>query len=197
MDEERQIQNRVNTLNTRDGELNQQTLTGAARRPIVAEDTRCNKSRKIPLEMMSGIALKENGGNQVMAFDFSKLRDKSKNAFQAAKERAEDLQKKVTPHVDRAAESAAKKITEMTGRETTASEVKKAAAVAAVSVGVVAVLASTGAGAAAIPQSLAGESADDGFGNDVMGQAHRFFAENGGSLNIETQYVDQDGCVLY
>ncbi len=131
-----------------------------------------------------------------MAINFVQIQETSRNLFKAAKDRAVELKAQMEPRVERAAETAAKKVTEYTGRETSAAEIKKAAIVGAVGVGLVAVLAASG-GVGVSPR-MAADSVSEGFGGgDVMDQAGRFFAENGGSLNIETQYVDMDGCVLY
>ena len=132
-----------------------------------------------------------------MAFDFGKLAQKSQEMLKTAREKAADLKDKASTQIDRAAESAAKKVTDVTGRETTASEVKKVAAVTAIGLGIVALAAS--AGGAPVPRigrGAAGGGNQDDWGGDVMGQAHRFFAENGSSLNIETHTVDMDGCIL-
>ncbi len=41
-----------------------------------------------------------------------------------------------------------------------------------------------------------GASSGGGGSEDVLDQAGRFFAEQGGSLNIETQVIDGDGVQL-
>lgn len=131
-----------------------------------------------------------------MAITFAQLQEQSRNLLKTVQDRAVELKEQLEPKVARAAEATAKKVTEVTGRETTAEEVKKAAIVGAVGVGLVAVIAASG-GVGVSPR-MAADGVSEGFGGgDVMDQAGRFFAENGSSLNIETQYVDMDGCVLY
>src|SRR3970282_1868544 len=78
-------------------------------------------------------------GLPIMAFDWNNLTAAAKSAIDRitgddAKQKARDVvakagdaTAKVKEHADSAAEAAAKKITEWTGRETTAAEVKKAA----------------------------------------------------------------------
>lgn len=132
-----------------------------------------------------------------MAINFAQIQEKSRNLLKAAKDRAVELRSQLEPRVEKAAEATARKVTEVTGRETTAGEVKKAAVVGAVGVGLVAVIAASG-GVGVSPR-MAADGISEGFGGsgDVMDEAYGFFARNGSSLNIETQYVDMDGCVLY
>lgn len=109
---------------------------------------------------------------------------------------AGEFLKKATERVagatNQAAEAVAKKTTELTGRETTADEVKKAALIAGAVAAGVAIL-----GTFADPGvvGMASDAGSDGFGGDWEGQATRFFAENGGSLNFETPHVDSEGQV--
>jgi hypothetical protein len=117
-------------------------------------------------------------------FDLASLANKAGDFLKKAAEKAAEA-------TNQAAEAVAKKTTELTGRETTAEEVKKAAFIAGAFAAGVAVL-----GALADPGTvgMAGGRAD-GFSGDWEGEATRFFAENGGSLNFETPYVDSEGQV--
>jgi len=129
-----------------------------------------------------------------MKFDLANLKEKAGSFLGKASQMAKTAGAKVTETTDKAAHRVAEKVSSATGKEITASQVKKAAAVAGVAALAVGVVSQLNAGGGA---ATGGSGGSGGWGNDVTSQAHRFFAENGGSLNIETQYVDQDGCVLY
>lgn len=129
--------------------------------------------------------------------DFDRLKDLAGEAATEARAGLLTTRGKLHDRCNTAAEAVAGKVTEVTGRETTAAEVKKAAVIASAAVAGAALLSHlAAANSAAAPLAAAGEAATGGSG-DVMDQAYGFFARNGSSLNIETQYLDQDGCVLY
>lgn len=140
-----------------------------------------------------------------MAFDWKNLTDAAKTAFarvsgdnarQKARDalaKAGDATARMKEQVDNAAQATAEKITQWTGRETTAAEVKRTALVLGISALAVTALGSLGAhpGMAAPIQRVTRHD----WGNDFESQVAGFFAENGGSLNYETPYVDSEGQV--
>ena len=112
-----------------------------------------------------------------------------------------EIKESVTEKTDQAAEKVAVECTEWTGRETTACEVKKAAAVAGVVALSAGVAGSMGLGARRAlalgsNRMLAADPSQGMYDGDVYGEAGRLIAENGGSLNFETVVVDQDFCEI-
>ena len=103
-----------------------------------------------------------------------------------------------------AAEAVAAKVTQATGRETTASEVKKGRRGRRVSPWPAPPLLRTSPRPRAAVRPSLGRAPsarspgrNSGVGNgDVMDEAYKFFARNGSSLNIETHTIDMDGCIL-
>jgi hypothetical protein len=85
----------------------------------------------------------------------------------------------VKEKTDAAAEATAQKVTEWTGRETTAAEVKRAAVVAGVAIAAVGAAACIGA---ALPNQPANGSGRN-WGSDFESQMTGFMAESGGSFN--------------
>ncbi len=135
-----------------------------------------------------------------MNFDMKAFGEKAKGFIKTAGERAVKATKEARERADRAAEAVAVKVTEVTGRETTATEVKRAAVIAAGAV----VLATTGAAIVGSHRGLVATALNAGNGNtgsawgsDFESQAARVFAENGGSLNYYTPHVDSTGTVYY
>ena len=134
-----------------------------------------------------------------MNIDFQAIRERAKAYSKTALEKTKVAAKVVKEKTDLAAEAVAKKVTEVTGRETTATEVKRAAVVVA---GVallagVAVASVESAGAIATADSGGGGSDADGWGNDFESQTNRVFAENGHSLNYYTPKVDSAGTINF
>ena len=130
--------------------------------------------------------------------DLGRLKSLATDAAKTTRDGLLTARGKLHDGCNTAAETFATKVTDMTGRETTATEVKQAAVVAGVAVAGAALLAGM---ASAQPSggaitNLAARRGTTGSG-DVMDEAYQFFARNGSSLNIETQYIDQDGCILY
>jgi hypothetical protein len=120
-------------------------------------------------------------------------RQKAAEALGKAREKASQVAERVKQATDTAAEATAKKVTEWTGRETTSSEVKKAAIVAGVAVAVVGAAACLGA-AATPPAGRRGSRSGYGhWGSDFESQVNGCFAENGRSLNWVTPHVDSEG----
>ena len=109
-----------------------------------------------------------------------------------------DQTKKAT---NRAAEVAAAKCTELTGRETTASEVKQVAVVVgavALGLGTLATVANSRRGLLGdLAGGVSSGSTDGGWGSDFESQAARSFAENGHSLNYYTPHVDDAGTMYF
>lgn len=135
-----------------------------------------------------------------MHFDIKAFGEKAKGFLKTASEKTIKAATEVRQRADRAAEVVASKVTEVTGRETTASEVKRAAVIAAgtVILGTTAA-AMLGARRGGLQTALtAGTGGSDlAWGNDFESQAARVFAENGGSLNYYTPHVDSTGTVYY
>lgn len=133
-----------------------------------------------------------------MNFDMKAFGEKAKNFLKTASEQAATTATEVRKRADRAAEVVAAKVTELTGRETTATEVKRAAAVVAgvMVLGTVAAeLASVNEAGTAVSGGYS--SSELAWGSDFESQATRMFAENGGSLNYYTPQVDSTGTVAY
>jgi ElaB/YqjD/DUF883 family membrane-anchored ribosome-binding protein len=129
-----------------------------------------------------------------MNFDFKAFGDKAKGLLKTAGEKATKAAIDIRERTDRAAEAIAAKCTEVTGRETTATEVKRAVAIVAGAVIV-------GTGALTVASARGGHNAtslassDGGWGSDFESQTSRVFAENGYSLNYYTPHVDSTGTV--
>jgi len=141
-----------------------------------------------------------------MNIDWRALGEKARSVLKTASEKAVKAATEVRERTDRAAEAVAAKVTEVTGRETTASEVKRAAAVVAGAV----VLGTTAAAVAgAVPRrgpggavaSILGVGSDTGagsnWGSDFESQMARRVAALGGSINYYSPYVDSTGTVYY
>jgi hypothetical protein len=132
-----------------------------------------------------------------MSFDLKALGEKTKGYLKAAGAKTKKTAGEVKQKADRAAEVVAARCTELTGRETTAAEVKKAAAVVA---GLV-VLGTVGVAALSSEESVAGLAGGGGggsgvsFGNDFEDLAVQTFAEGGHSLNFYTPHVDSCGTI--
>jgi ElaB/YqjD/DUF883 family membrane-anchored ribosome-binding protein len=134
-----------------------------------------------------------------MNFDFKAMGDKAKGFLKTTGAKAKQAATEVRERADRAAEGVAAKVTEVTGRETTAAEVKKAAAVVAgaVVLGTAAVAVASahrGAVGAVLGGGSAGSSGDD-WGSDFESRMARGVAQLGGSINYYTPHVDSCGTV--
>jgi hypothetical protein len=131
-----------------------------------------------------------------MTFDLKALGEKTKGCLKAAGTKTAQAAREAKRQADRAAEAVAAKCTELTGRQTSAAEVKQAAAVVAglLALGTVGVAAVSRAGPVA---RLAGGGSGGGFGTDFEDVCARVFAENGHSLNFYTPHVDPTGTVYY
>lgn len=132
-----------------------------------------------------------------MSFDWKALGEKAKELLKTAGEKAAQAATVVRQQAEQAAEAVATKVTEVTGRETTATEVKRAAAVIAAAVVLgTAVDGIAGAQHTAVEAAPAGgsESGLD-WGNDFESRMAKGVAEMGGSLNFYTPHVDSCGTV--
>jgi hypothetical protein len=93
----------------------------------------------------------------------------------------------------------AAKVTEVTGRETTATEVKRAAAVVAGAVVLGTAAVAIGGGRRGLVETALGGGTDAGsalgWGTDHESQMVKGFAELGGSLNFYTPHVDSCGTI--
>jgi hypothetical protein len=136
-----------------------------------------------------------------MNFDLKAFGDKAKGYLKTAGTKAVKAATEVRERTDRAAEAVAAKVTEVTGRETTAREVKRAAVVVAGAVvlgpGVLAAASARRGVAGAVLGTGSGAGSGLDWGSDFESQAARVFAENGGSLNYYTPHVDSTGTVYY
>jgi hypothetical protein len=132
-----------------------------------------------------------------MNFDLKAFGEKAKGLLKTAGEKAVKAATDARGRADRAAEAVAAMVTEVTGRETTAAEVKKAAAVVAgaVVLGTAAVAVAGGGGRRGLVETALGGGSGDGWGSDFESQAVKGFAELGGSLNFYTPHVDSCGTV--
>ena len=135
-----------------------------------------------------------------MNFDFKAMGEKAKGFLKTAGEKAVMAATEVRDRADQAAEAVAAKVTEVTGRETTAAEVKKAAAVVAgvvvlATAGVAVTSAHRGAAGALLGGSSGGSDAD--WGSDFESRLARGVAQLGGSINYYTPHVDSTGTVYY
>jgi hypothetical protein len=136
-----------------------------------------------------------------MNIDFKALSVKAKGYLKTAKEEATKVSGDLRVMTDRAAEVVATKCTELTGRETTAKEVKRTVLIAAgaFALGTVALAVGSSVCSVAegvVPDEVGGSSGGDGgWGSDFESQATRLFAENGGSLNYYTPRVDSCGTI--
>ena len=132
-----------------------------------------------------------------MAFDFTHFQERSLGFLKNAKERMVELKDKLEPKVEKAAESAAKKVTEINPAVRRPPRKSRRPQSWARSDWVWSPILASSGGVGL--ESIGVEGLGDGLGGgggDVMDEAGRFFAENGGSLNIETHVVDMDGCLL-
>jgi hypothetical protein len=136
-----------------------------------------------------------------MNFDLKAIGTKAKGLIKTAGDKAVKAAVEVRERTDRAAEAVAAKVTEVTGRETTATEVKRAAVVVAGAVvlvtGALAMASTHRRAAGAVLGPVVGGGSGLGWGSDFESQAARVFAENGGSLNYYTPHVDSTGTVYY
>jgi ElaB/YqjD/DUF883 family membrane-anchored ribosome-binding protein len=128
-----------------------------------------------------------------MNFDLKALGERTKALLKTAGTKTTEAAREAKAKADRAAELVAAKCTELTGRPTTAAEVKQAAVVLAgvVALGTVGVAAVFRSGPVA---ALAGGGGPGGsFGNDFEDLCVQAFAEGGHSLNFYTPHVDSCG----
>ncbi len=96
---------------------------------------------------------------------------------------------------DNAAERVATLYSDWTGKSVTADEVKSVALKAGAAAVVAAVIAALLRSSSSDDSAAGSPEAADGFGDSFEGDMYRFFADKGG-LNIDSQVVDQDGCIL-
>ena len=130
-----------------------------------------------------------------MNFDLAAFGEKAKGFLKTAGEKAKKAAADVRERADQAAEAVAARVTEVTGRETTATEVKRAAAVVAGAVVLgTAAVAVAGSRRGVLETALRGGSGD-GWDSSFESQAVKGFAELGGSLNFYTPHVDSCGTV--
>jgi len=118
---------------------------------------------------------------------------KAKELLSTATKKAVETAAMVKHKTDGAAETTAKKITELTGRETTAKEVKQAAVAVGAVVAVVGVAACLPGLAPVASRAARATSGQNNWGSDFEDQLCGAFAENGRSLYFETPYVDSCG----
>lgn len=111
-----------------------------------------------------------------------------KSFWQRSLDKCKDVAKAAGKAVDDAAELAAKKCSELTGKNITKDQVKAATAIA----GVLALGMMANAQAS---QAIAMQGGGFSTGEDFESQTNRFFAENGVCLRYETPYVDSEGQV--
>lgn len=138
-----------------------------------------------------------------MPFDWKAFGAKATQMLKTAGETAKKAAVEVRERADQAAEAVAAKVTEVTGRETTAGEVKRAAAVVAgaVVLGAAGVAVAGGRRGGLVETALGGAVGDGaaagdlGWGNDFESQMVKGFAEMGGSLNYYTPHVDSCGTI--
>jgi hypothetical protein len=134
-----------------------------------------------------------------MNFDFKAMGEKAKAFLKTAGEKTVKAATEVRERTDRAAEAVAAKVTEVTGRETTAAEVKKAAAVVAGAVvlgtGALAVASTHRGVAGAVLGAATGGGSDADWGGDFESRMARGVAQLGGSINYYTPHVDSTGTV--
>jgi hypothetical protein len=120
---------------------------------------------------------------------------KAKEMVRSAAKKAAETTAKVKTGADKAAESTAWAITDWTGRETSAREVKQVAAVAGVAlaaIGVAACMPGMVPVAAKAARATTGGSVPN-FGSDFEDGVVAAFAAEGRSLCFETPYVDSCG----
>ena len=128
-----------------------------------------------------------------MSLNFNELRVQAQGWLQAAAEKAKTTAQKVSQATDTAAEAVAARCTEVTGRETTADEVKKVAITAGVIVAGLAALSAVGAAMPPVQRRSGSGPGGNRWGNDFQDQATGIFAEHGHSLNFYTPHVDSEG----
>jgi hypothetical protein len=134
-----------------------------------------------------------------MTFDFKGLTAKTRGLLKTAGAQAKKTAGELKEKADRAAEAVAARCTELTGRETTADEVKKAALIAAgvAVLGTVIVdgLSATDGVAALADGGASAAGSDLSFGNQFEDITCQAFAEGGHSLNFYTPHVDSCGTI--
>jgi hypothetical protein len=130
-----------------------------------------------------------------MTFDLKALGERTKGYLKAAGTRTAEAAREAKRQADRAAEVVAVKCTELTGRETSAAEVKQAAVVVAGLLALGTVGAAAGSRAGPVARLAGAGPAGGGFGTDFEDLTARVFAENGHSLNFYTPHVDSCGTV--
>jgi len=134
-----------------------------------------------------------------MNFDLKAIGEKAKGFLKTASSKTVKAATEVCERADRAAEAVAAKVTEVTGRETTVAEVKKAAAVVAgvvvLGTAAVAVASTHRAAAGTVPAAAGGAKLD--FGSSFEDHMARVFAHNGGSVTYITPRTDPTGTVYY
>ena len=133
-----------------------------------------------------------------MNFDWRALGTKAKDYLKTAGDKAVQAATEVRERAEQAAEVVAAKVTEVTGRETTATEVKRAAAVVAGAVVLGTAAVAIGGGRRGVLETaLGGTDVGSGldWGTDHESQMVKGFAELGGSLNFYTPHVDSCGTV--
>ncbi|HKB01487.1 MAG TPA: hypothetical protein VKD90_04665 [Gemmataceae bacterium] len=130
-----------------------------------------------------------------MDFDLKALGERTKGFLKTAGAKTAKAAREAKQKADRAAELVAAKCTELTGRPTTAAEVKQAAVVLAgvVALGTVGVAAVSRSGPVT---ALAGGGGSGGtFGSDFEDRCVQAFAEGGHSLSFYTPHVDSCGTI--
>jgi hypothetical protein len=140
-----------------------------------------------------------------MNFDFKAMGEKAKAILKTAGAKTVKAATEVRERTDRAAEAVAAKVTAVTGRETTAAEVKKAAAVVAGAVvlgtGALAAVSAHRGAVGAVGAVLGGAPAaggsDGDWGGDFESRMARGVAKLGGSINYYTPRTDPTGTVYY
>jgi hypothetical protein len=128
-----------------------------------------------------------------MSLNVNELRMQAQGWLQAAAQNAKSAAQKASQAADKAAEAVAAKCTEVTGRETTADEVKKVAITAGVIVAGLAAMSAMGAAIPPIQRRSGSAGGGNRWGNDFEDQITGAFAENGHSLNFYTPHVDSEG----
>lgn len=118
---------------------------------------------------------------------------KAKELARSATKKAVETAAKVKQSTDEAAETTARTITEWTGRETSAKEVKQVAAVAGAALAVVGVAACMPGLGPAAARAARASSGGSSFGSDFEDGVVEAFAHEGRSLCFETPYVDSCG----
>lgn len=127
--------------------------------------------------------------------------EKAKEKYQAFENYSQGIAKKASNVIDKVAETTSTKVNEVTGLETTPKDIKKAATVAVLAIsaaGALEALADEGlAGGAELSGGdlAGGDTISAGGAESFEEETSKFFADKGG-LNIQTDVVDIDGCIL-